>query len=402
MLKKLRWKFVGINMLIVFVMLLVIFGTIFRFTRSNLEADSIRMMQELAENPFQIGHPGEAQNNVRLPYFTLQIGMRGEILATGGGYYDLSDREFLTNVMMAALSAPEQTGILEEYDLRFCRVSKPMSQCLVFADISSEQATLRALVRNSLIIGGASFLAFFVISLLLARWAVKPVDRAWTQQKQFVADASHELKTPLTVIMTNAELLQDPDQPEENRGQFAASILTMSRQMRGLVEGLLELARADNGSIKLHFAPVNLTQLISDGVLPFEPLFFEQGLTLQCRLEADLTVRGSETHLRQLLEILLDNARKYSLPQGEVLVSLTRQGSHVLLSVSNPAQDLSREELKNIFKRFYRVDPARHLSGSYGLGLPIAETIVHAHQGKLWAESRDGVITFHVQLPGQS
>lgn len=399
MLKRLRWKFVGITMLIVFVMLLVIFGTIFRFTRSNLEADSIRMMEEIAEDPFRLGRPGEGEDRVHLPYFTLQIGPLGEILATGGGYYDLSDREFLADVMIAALEAQVQTGILEEHGLRFYRVSTPVSHCLVFADISSEQATLDALVRNCVLIGTAGLLAFFVLSLLLARWAVKPVEQAWIQQRQFVADASHELKTPLTVIMTNAELLRDPDQPETDRAQFAASILTMSRQMRGLVEGLLDLARVDNGSVKLHFETLNLTELVADGVLPFEPVFFEQGLTLQCRLERELRLWGSRDHLRQVLDILLDNAQKYSTPQGLVSVCLSRQGNHALLSVSNPGEDLSREELRDIFKRFYRVDQARTLSGSYGLGLPIAEGIVRLHKGKIWAESRDGIITFFVQLP---
>lgn len=399
MLRRLRWKFVGITMLIVFVMLLVIFGTIFRFTRSNLEADSVRMMEEIAEDPFQLGRPGEGEDRVHLPYFTLQIGPLGEILATGGGYYDLSDREFLADVMIAALEAQVQTGILEEHGLRFYRVSTPVSHCLVFADISSEQATLDALVRNCVLIGTAGLLAFFVLSLLLARWAVKPVEQAWIQQRQFVADASHELKTPLTVIMTNAELLRDPDQPETDRAQFAASILTMSRQMRGLVEGLLDLARVDNGSVKLHFETLNLTELVADGVLPFEPVFFEQGLTLQCRLERELRLWGSRDHLRQVLDILLDNAQKYSTPQGLVSVCLSRQGNHALLSVSNPGEDLSREELRDIFKRFYRVDQARTLSGSYGLGLPIAEGIVRLHKGKIWAESRDGIITFFVQLP---
>lgn len=119
------------------------------------------------------------------------------------------------------------------------------------------------------------------------------MERAWTQQKQFVSDASHELKTPLTVILTNAEMLRDPSYSEPERQRFAKSILTMSHQMRGLVESLLELARVDNGAVKKVFEALDWSSLVQDAVLPFEALFFEKGLTLQTDIEPGITVRGS-------------------------------------------------------------------------------------------------------------
>lgn len=399
MLKQLRWKFVAINMLIVFLMLLVIFGMIFGFTKRSLENDSLRMMQSIAEHPYQLGIPSEASDGVRLPYFTIQLGLRGEMLAASGGYYDLSDTDYLLEIMAKVLALPDQSGVLEEYGLRFYRRFSMAGECIVFADLTSEQATLRNLLHTCLFLGTISFLAFFLISLLLARWAVKPVDLAWTQQKQFVADASHELKTPLAVILTNAELLEDPICEDAVRQQAAGNILTMSHQMRGLVEGLLELARADNGIARLQFETLNWSQLISDGLLPFEPLFFEENLTLESQIEPDLQINGSPQHLQQVLDILLDNAKKYSTPGGTVQLSLTRQGSHGLLAVSTPGEALSPEDCKNVFKRFYRVDKARSMSGSYGLGLSIAETLVHSHRGRIWASSQPGQNTFFVQLP---
>lgn len=399
MLKQLRWKFVAINMLIVFLMLLVIFGMIFGFTKRSLENDSLRMMQSIAEHPYQLGIPSEASDGVRLPYFTIQLGLRGEMLAASGGYYDLSDTDYLLEIMAKVLALPDQSGILEEYGLRFYRRFSMAGECIVFADLTSEQATLRNLLHTCLFLGIISFLAFFLISLLLARWAVKPVDLAWTQQKQFVADASHELKTPLAVILTNAELLEDPICEDAVRQQAAGNILTMSHQMRGLVEGLLELARADNGTSRLQFETLNWSQLISDGLLPFEPLFFEGNLTLESQIEPDLQINGSPQHLQQVLDILLDNAKKYSTPGGTVQLSLTRQGSHGLLAVSTPGEALSPEDCKNVFKRFYRVDKARSMSGSYGLGLSIAETLVHSHRGRIWASSQPDRNTFFVQLP---
>ena len=399
MLKKLRVKFILINMTIVTAMLFVIFALVFHFTRSSLEQESIRMMKELADNPFQLGILNDDPEEVRLPYFVLQIGLGGEILATGGGYFDLSDEAFLQEVLNVAFYAQEDVGLLKDYDLRYYRQTGLMSQSIVFADVSSEQSTLEALLRLCLFLGGLSFLVFLFISFFFARWAVKPVERAWQQQKQFVADASHELKTPLTVILTNAELLQSPDYDAAQRSRFSESILVMSRQMRGLVEGLLELARADRGPDKAAGQVFDFSACMARAALPFEPLFFERGLMLESRIEPGLCLRGEEEKLRQLPEILLDNALKYAGSPGRVIFSLRRQGSHALLAVSNTGEPIPPAELKEIFKRFYRSDKARCRSGSYGLGLSIAESIVRAHGGKIWAESAGGWNRFFAQLP---
>lgn len=399
MLKKLRIKFVCINMTIVTAMLCVIFGLVIHFTGSALEAESLRMMQTIGDSTFQPGRFNSSNEEIRLPYFTVTISPYGELIATSGGYYDLSDEEQILSIAQAAYSQEDQSGILEEYDLRYLKNSGFFGVQIVFADISSERATVKNLVQTCVLIGALSFLLFLGISFWLAKWAVKPVDQAWQQQKQFVADASHELKTPLTVIMTNAELLQNPEYQSEDRERFTDSILTMAHQMRRLVESLLELARVDNGSVQTAFTELDLSALTADGILPFEPLYFEKGMLLSSQLQEGIRVKGSVQHLGQVLEILLDNAMKYSYPQSQVWVTLKQQGGHALLAVSNPGPAIAHEDLKNIFKRFYRVDKARARDGSYGLGLSIAETIVHEHKGRIWAESRDGVNTFLVLLP---
>ena len=245
MLRRLRLKFVVINMTIVTAMLCVIFGLVYHSTRVDLEKENLAMMRAVASFPAldRPGRPDELPEEVRLPYFILQIGEDGAVSAFGGGYYDLSDAGFLQELADQVLEAGSDTGVLEDYNLRFCRTDSPMGPRLVFSDISSERATLDSLVRTCLLIGALSFAAFLGLSLLLARWAVRPVERAWQQQRQFVADASHELKTPLAVITTNAELLQGTQEAGP-----ASHILSTARQMRQLVEGLLELARADGGA----------------------------------------------------------------------------------------------------------------------------------------------------------
>ena len=160
MIRKLRLKFVLFTMTIVTLLLVVIFGLVFYFTRANLEQKSIDMMESIATHPFQLGIPSELGEEVRLPYFTLQVGPAGELIATGGGYYDLSDLEFLHTLIDAVFESPRPLGVIEAYHLRYYRLETPYRQCLVFVDISSELATLQNLVRTCVILGLVSFLAF--------------------------------------------------------------------------------------------------------------------------------------------------------------------------------------------------------------------------------------------------
>ena len=399
MIKRLRRRFVCINMLIVIVMLMVIFGMVFWFTWLNLEDQSLRTMHRVAERPMKQGFLDDKPEDIRLPYFLALVDRQGNLLGVNGAYIDLSDEARVREVVQQAFHSEKEEGVLKAYDLRYSRFTTPQGIKIIFADISNERAVLSGLVRICIFIGVISIGCFFIISYLLARWAIRPVEQAWNQQRQFVADASHELKTPLTVIMTNAELLREPEYSEEDRQRFAGSILTMSRQMRGLVESLLELARVDNGAVKTVFSDVDLSEVTMDALLPFEPVYFEKELVLESSITEGLHVRGSREHLHQVVDILLDNAAKYASAGGKVMLQLRQQGSQCLLSVANPGAELSREELDNIFKRFYRVDKSRSMNHSYGLGLPIAESIVREHGGKIWAESREGINTFFVQLP---
>lgn len=396
MIRRLRITFICINMTIVTVMLLVIFGMVFHFTREDMRMQSVRMMEMAAqEHQPPAERPGEIPDRFRMPVFVVDITDDGLRYSVGGSF---SDEKLVLELVQAAENQKETEGVLQNHQLRFRKLTTPKGGKIIFADISTELETTRGLLKTCCFIGAVSLLVFFGISVALANWAVRPVETAWEQQRQFVADASHELKTPLTVIMTNTELLQNPDCSEMEREAFLQGIRTVSRQMRGLVESLLELARVDNGSAKMEFEVLDFSELVQESVMLFEPVYFEKGLELQCQAEASVAVRGSRTHLRQVVEILLDNGAKYSSDAGAVRIRLRRQGNHCLLSVTSPGEAISKADLKNIFKRFYRISQSRSRDGSYGLGLSIADSILREHGGKIWAESSGGHNTFHVQL----
>lgn len=397
MLKKLRIKFVCINMTIITIMLIFILYTVIHFTQKSLEQTNIQMMQEIANDPLYLTRPGDG-SAIRLPYFTLKLDQNRNILETSSSYDTLTSESYFKALIDASFSSSEKTGILKDYNLRFMQISTPTGLFLIYMDISTEISTIQNLTRNCILIGIISFFIFLGISIFFANWAVRPVDKAWTQQKQFIADASHELKTPLTVILTNAELLKAPDYDTEHRIHFTDNILVMAKQMQSLVEGMLELSRIDNGSMKTVMHNLDFSSLVETSLYPFEPLYFEQGLELLSEIDNGIQTYGSESHLKQVVEILLDNAQKYAAPSSQVTIKLQRQKLYCTLSIQSHGDTLSDEDLKNIFKRFYRTDKTRSRSGSYGLGLSIAKSIIDEHHGKIWAESQEGINTFYVRL----
>ena len=403
MIKKLRIKFVCVIMAIVMVLLGCILGVVIHFTGQSMEMQSISMMRTIASAPFQQGIPGKNMDDeVRLPFFTVQISSRGELIAASGGYFDLSDREYLQEIINAALLSERETGELDEHNLRYLKSVSPRGYTIAFSDTSTESATVKTLYYSCLAIFFIAMILFLGISILLSHWVIKPVAVAWDQQRQFVADASHELKTPLSVIMANAELMQGEDTSKEEWRTYSGNILGVTYQMRYLVENMLEMARVDNGTVKMNFATVDFSELVSVAALSFQLLYEEKGMGLRCSVSDEISINGSEQHLYQVMDVLLDNALKYSAPGSMVSVDLVSAGRNCLLSVASSGEPISREDLKNIFKRFYRADKARAMNGSYGLGLSIAESIVEAHKGKIWAESEEGLNTFFVQLPANN
>ncbi len=399
MIRKLRLKFVCINMLIVLILLATMLGLLLHTTRNRMQADSIQMMQSVAARPMQLPRPTDQNEEIYLPVFRLTLNRENELLSCEGGYFDLSDKEILSELITAVRERGEETGILEAYHLRYLIRENPKETVIVFSDISSETNAFHHMLTNCVLIGLAGLCMFLAVSILLAHWAVRPVERAWEQQKQFVGDVSHELKTPLTVILTNTELLQSGECSDADRERFLSSTRSMGEQMSGLVEEMLSLTRADNPDAAGKLIRIDLSKCISNASLLFEPIFYEKGLSLETEIEDQIFIKGNETQLCQVAEILLDNAQKYCTTATATVIRLRRKGKTALLSVDSHGAELTRQEQTDIFQRFYRLDRARSMNHSYGLGLSIAKQITENHRGKIWAESHNGINSFYVQIP---
>ncbi|MEY8387842.1 HAMP domain-containing sensor histidine kinase [Oscillospiraceae bacterium 38-13] len=402
MIRKLRLKFVAVCMAMVTAVLAAVCLSIFAALRGNVADLSRQVLQRvIQEAPHALRGQREigveiGGDKLLLPYFTAQIWPGGKAYVTGGTYAGLEDTEELAAIIQDCLSQPEAEGVVQDYHLRYLRQDNGLFWKLAFVDMSMERAMLQEMMGSYLFIALSAFLLLLGMSVLLARWATRPVEQAWSRQRQFLSDASHELKTPLTVILSNAELLSALPL-EERPARWTDNILSESRQMKRLVEEMLTLARGDQRAPVLE--TVSLSDAAGDCALAFEPVAFEAGKPLDFQVAEGLEVLGDRDRLRQLISILLDNAIKYGAEGGTVTLTLEKLDRQARLTVSNPGDPIPPEQLPRLFERFYRADASRGEKSGFGLGLSIAALIAQEHRGTLRAESGREGTRFFFTLP---
>lgn len=387
MIRKLRWKITGVTLLVSALVLTAVFACVYLFSRNNIAQSYEYQLRQAVVS---------GTSEARVPCFVAEVLPSGTVRVSGSNYYDLQDEDTLLPLVTAALSADADSGVLPAQHMRYFRLEGALTVRIAFMDSTFEQATLRALVRSCLLIGTAALLVLFGLSWLLSGFVTRPVARTWQNQQQFLSDASHELKTPLTVILSSADLLKTSAQPEQR--QYVDNISVESRRMKALVEDMLTLSRTESGRAA-PFAPLDLSDLVTDAALRFEPVAFEAGHPLQYDIQNGASLSGDRQQLDQLLDILLDNAVKYAAKDAPIRLTLDISGKNAVLTVENPGDPIPPDKLPHLFDRFYRVDDARTGAGGFGLGLAIAQQIVRRHKGTITAASDARATRFTVTLP---
>lgn len=239
-------------------------------------------------------------------------------------------------------------------------------------------------VRISILISIILEAVFVFISIMITKWVTDPIEDAFNKQKQFIYDASHELKTPIAIISGSLEAYQR--NPEEQK--WLKNIEEENNHMSKLVSNLLHLSKTENKDDITERKKQNLSKTILSSALSFEPILFENSITLKTQIEESITYDFDKSQIQELMSILLDNARKYSHKNTEVLVGLTEAKDDIVVQVANTGAKIPDDQKEKIFDRFYRIDKSRNReSDSCGLGLSIAKLIVSEYGGKIWVET---------------
>ena len=331
-------------------------------------------------------------------YVIVEIDDDGNILLKTEN--DLSiDSETLEKCVKNAVKARRTFGQIMDEGLMYLKRTDMSRNRIIFADNSFIFSNLRKSIIISSLMFTAAMAVIFIISLLLSGLAVKPVKRAWEQQKQFVADASHELKTPLTVILANNNIMMShKNSTVSDERQWLESTEEEANHMKKLIDNMLFLAKSDAGEAKVQLSEVNFSEITEGCALNFEPVAFEKEIMIDTDIESDITLKGDATQLNQLAHILVDNAVKYADGGTTVTIRLHRHGDRVEFSVNNIGTPISKEDAEHIFDRFYRAEKSRTTKG-YGLGLSIAQRITEGMNGKISVESNsESGTTFTVKF----
>lgn len=306
------------------------------------------------------------------------------------------DQSVAQNYINAILDEKATSGMVNNY--QFYRLGKDNGTLMVFTDKTSEMAMLKQLLRTTVIIGIISLIILSAVAYFISLKIMHPLKIAFNKQKQFISDASHELKTPLTVISANADVLSG----EIGENKWLTYIKSQTDRMNLLVNELLNLTRLENNTSQFERTDFDLSKAINNTALPFECKAFESNKKLELNIEEGMTVNGSERHIKQMAAIFIDNAIKYSNDGGKIIVTLKKVGDKKMFSVYNTGNGIKEAERDKIFERFYRSDDSRthQAEGGYGLGLPIAKSIIDKHKFKLTVDNHEGQsICFIVTMP---
>lgn len=266
----------------------------------------------------------------------------------------------------------------------------------VFLDCERELNTFRSFLLASLGISLAGLLVFFGLVFFFSKRMVQPIAESYEKQKRFITDASHEIKTPLTIIDANTEVIE----MMEGENEWTKSTRKQIRRLASLTENLVFLSRMDEESTQLEMTDFSLSDAVLDTASSFTAVAASLGKTLEISVKPNISLHGDEKTIRQLVSLLVDNALKYSNDGGTIRIDLRTNGRNRLLTVWNSVDSIKTENLDCLFDRFYRTDASRNSeTGGFGIGLSVAQRIAAAHKGHISAKSEDGSsILFTVSL----
>ncbi|GMK42508.1 histidine kinase [Paenibacillus sp. CCS19] len=439
MFNRLRNRLLIVNMVIISLIMLVAFSTIYTITFQNNHKsinDDLIQVSEFYRKPDGMNGGGKFGNDRghKTNDANMMTPIEGGIVGGGGGgksgpppersvsfaiftdgnwnitrtdsRFDMDDEFYTEAVEQASASDASRGNFTLDGNRWAYNVENTIDgYSIVFLDVTNPYKFLRNLLYTFLAVGLIMLIVIYFTSRYFANRSIAPVKEAFDKQQRFIADASHELRTPLAVINTNADvLLANRDEIIQTQVKWLHHIKSETERMRTLTSDLLYLTQMEDARENAISTSFNLSEAAESVILTLEAVIFEKNIALDYDIAPDLYAKGNSEQMKQVILILLDNAIKYTNAAGSIKLTLKKQGHDLLLTVANSGEGIPQEHLARIFDRFYRVDASRsRQNGGYGLGLAIAKTIVEQFKGRIYAKSvPNDVTSFYVQLPADS
>lgn len=404
MIRNLRKNFILIAMLSTFIVLAAIMGAVNIFSYLRMTARADDMTSILGKNNGKF--PGDGKESERKPdlpresadseklspeapyqtrYFTVTLDDEGEISSCNLEHIAAVDEETALEYGKIVSEKKSETGF---YGIYRYRVMQDNGQTVcIFLDCAREISSFRVTAVSSVVVSLLGLAAVLVLVVFFSQLVFRPVEESIRKQKQFITDASHELKTPLTIIDANTEVIE----MEAGENQWTKSTRKQIQRLSGLVQQLVALNRLDENRDMDEKAEFSLSEAVVETVQPYEAPAWTGGKVLEQQIEERLLLTGNERSVRQLVGILVDNAVKYTPEGGKIRVALKKKGKKRCLEIFNDTEEIPEGKLDVLFERFYRLDSSRNsATGGSGIGLSVAKAIVQAHKGKITAVSPDG------------
>lgn len=408
MIYKLQKKFILICTVSVLAVIAIMFCVILAFNLSSMNKNMDMLADRVSEGGGRFPSPMEEklphgkeppkygskfefitpETPFSTRHFTVFFDKKGDVVRTNTESIYSITNDMAVEYAERVIEDGDERGWISNY--RYKVFSTEIGIGVVFVDGSmSRSSMMQSMTIAGLVLLGCAALVLILI-FILSKKAVKPIADSYEKQKQFVTDANHELKTPLTLILANLDIAES----ELGKNEWLDDIRSEGNRMTELVNQLMALSRMDEEGRALTMTDIALGELVANTVFEFEPLARDRRKSLSSSVTREITYFGDEALLRRLVGILMDNAIKYCDNSGEINVTLHR-GRRIVLTVENTYEAVDEIDLQRLFDRFYRADKSRKFTGGYGIGLSMAKAIVEKHKGEISAYKKDST---HIAL----
>lgn len=339
---------------------------------------------------------GEAPPDISY-YFTVFMTETGQPLSINLKNIMKVDDETAVSYADSVWNTGKTTGFLDGYRYLRADAQGQDGELLIFLDCEQKLLSFQNFLLTSLLTSLAGLFAVCILLMILAKGIVRPISESYEKQKRFITDAGHELKTPLTIISADADVLE----MQQGSNEWLADIRVQTERLSRLTHDLIFLAKMEEGNKAVHVQEFSISDVAEQSVQAFQSLAKVQQKAFSSRIQPGLMLRGDPSQIERLFSVLLDNALKYSRPEGKISVALQLHKHSIRLEVFNTTDFIEKEQLPRLFDRFYRMDPSRSSkTGGHGIGLSIAKAVVLAHGGEITAASQDErSLTMSVILP---